>query len=346
MDRSDALLTQLLGGDTLKAIAKSTGARKDEVSKVLSAAVPVLVAGMHDNARTKAGEESLTKALSDHAGDETEDIAGYLAGVDGNDSQKILDHVLGENADSATRAIAKKSGVSNQSTIKILLALAPLLLSLLGKQNNASSGSTGSLLGSLLGGDSGGTLLGSLLGNGSGGQSSLAGTLIGALLNDNDGGTSHSSSSSNSGGLLGTLLGGSSGGLLGSLLGDNGQQQEEASGSSGGLLGSLLGDDSQQQEEASGSSGGLLGGLLGGSGGGLLGTLFGDDSQEETLTQKPKKKKTSASTTATKKKKTGSASSSNKKSTSTAGKKRSTGKKSANEELASDVLGALGKLLK
>jgi hypothetical protein len=324
MDRSDALLTQLLGGDTLKAIAKSTGARKDEVSKVLSAAVPVLVAGMHDNARTKAGEESLTKALSDHAGDETEDIAGYLAGVDGNDSQKILDHVLGENADSATRAIAKKSGVSNQSTIKILLALAPLLLSLLGKQNNASSGSTGSLLGSLLGGDSGGTLLGSLLGNGSGGQSSLAGTLIGALLNDNDGGTSHSSSSSNSGGLLGTLLGGSSGGLLGSLLGDNGQQQEEASGSSGGLLG----------------------GLLGGSGGGLLGTLFGDDSQEETLTQKPKKKKTSASTTATKKKKTGSASSSNKKSTSTAGKKRSTGKKSANEELASDVLGALGKLLK
>ncbi len=261
MSYTDTLIQTMLGGDTVSTLSKNSGAKKSQVESLIGAALPLMLEGMQKNASTKKGEQALTKALSDHASDNASDVKSFLSNVDAKDSAKILQHLFGDNANKTVGTLSKKSGLAKNQTMSILLQLAPLLLSLLGQQNQSSSGGIGSLLGGLLGGGSNsgsGSLIGSLLGSGT---SDAAGSLIGNLL----GGGSSSGSS----------LGGA---LLGSLLSDADDDDDD----DGDLLGSLLGGGSDS------SGGSLLGSLLGGGdsdsgsslGGALLGSLFGDDSQK------------------------------------------------------------------
>jgi len=275
MDYTDVLIQSLLGGDTIGTLSKNSGVKKSEVESLIGAAVPLMLEGMQQNASTKKGEQALTKALADHASDDASDVKSFLSGVDATDSAKILQHLFGDDTKKTVNALSKKSGLQKNQTMAILLQLAPLLLSLLGQQNQNNSGGIGSLLGSLLGGgSSSGSLIGSLLGSGT---SDAAGSLIGNLLG---GGNSNSGSS----------LGGA---LLGSLLGDADDDDDDDD----DLLGSLLGGSNNS---SSGIGGDLLGSLLGGGGnnssslgGSLLGSLFGDDSQKSTPTKKRTTKKKS-----------------------------------------------------
>ena len=222
MELSDVLVRQILGGDAVKTLAKTSGAKKEDVQNVLSVGLPVLLGGMQENAGSKKGEAALSRALSDHAGRDTSDVTAFLKNVDAEDGAKILQHVLGGSNAQVQRAISKKAGVSSAQTAQILSAAAPLLLSLLGQKSQSSGSGIGSILGSLLGG--------------SGSSSSGAGNLLGSLLGGSGGGA---------GNLLGSLLGGSgsSGGnvgtLLTSLLGDDDDDGAQQSGAAGGLLDSL-----------------------------------------------------------------------------------------------------------
>lgn len=321
MSYTDTLLETILGGDTVSALSKTSGAKKTQVESVIGAALPLMIEGMQKNASTKTGEKALTQALSDHASSDATDVKSFLASVDSKDSAKILQHLFGENTSKTVSALSKKAGVEKGQTTSILLQLAPLLLSLLGQQNQSSSGGIGSILGSLLGSGSSsgsGSLIGSLLGSGT---SDAAGSLLGNILG---GGSNSSSGSSLGGALLGSLLGGDDnsssnsnnsgvGSLLGSLLSDSNDDDDN---DGGDLLGSLLGGGSNN---SSGSSlgGELLGSLLGGGsnssagslGGALLGSLFGDDSQKSTKSSSGKKssstsKKSSSSKKSTTKKST------------------------------------------
>lgn len=294
---TDILLNAFTDGDALKALSKTTGAKTSKVQDVLTTALPLLLSGMQDNVKTKQGEAALTRALGDHASGDTTDIAACLMNSDSSDGEKILSHVLGDNSGKVIKAISTKAGTSKEQTKSILSTCAPLLLSLLGQQNQSSSGGISGLLKSLL---SNPQLLGSLLG----GNNSEGGGLLGSLL----GGDSQNDSSD--GGLLG--------GLLGSLLGGDGQNDSsDGDGLFGGLLGSLLGDDSQNDSSGSGN---LLGSLLDGGGGssGLAGTLLDTFMGSESKTSSGAKK-SSAST----KKKTSATSSGKKKATAATKKKTS-----------------------
>lgn len=270
--KSETTIASLFQGDALQSLAKSSGTSANKVQNVLATALPVMLTGMQNNASTAAGEESLLTALSQHAEDDTSDIAKALSLADVTDGKKILAHLLGGENDDVLKSVAKNTGVSKAKVSDILAKVAPTLLSLIGLQNQSSSGGIGSLLGSLLGG-----------GSSSSGSGQLAGSLVGMLLNNNN------NSSSSSGDLL---LGGSgsssssSGSLLGSLLGGGGSS---SSSSSGSLLGSLLGGNDSSSSSSSSSS-------LGAS---LLGSLFGDDSQKSTT---GKKASTGKKSTATSKK--------------------------------------------
>ena len=287
MNYTDALLETILGGDTVSALSKNSGAKQSQVESVIGAALPLMLEGMQNNASTKHGEQALTQALSDHAGNDASDVKSFLAGVDSKDSAKILQHLFGDNANKAVSALSKKAGVEKGQTMSILLQLAPLLLSLLGQQNQGNSGGIGSILGSLLGGSGSGSgsIIGSLLGSGT---SDAAGSLLGNIL-----GGGNNSNSSLGGELLGSLLGGNNssgnsgvGSLLGSLLSDSNDNDNDNDG--GDLLGSLLGGGNNNSGSSLGGE--LLGSLLGGGGnsnassigGALLGSLFGDDSQKST----------------------------------------------------------------
>ncbi len=187
---------ELLSGDGLGAISKRTRVKTADVAKVLSEGIPSMISGMMNNASTDAGADSLSAALSDHSKDSTDDIAGFLKSADLKDGKKILGHIFGEDQAATVAGISKASGVSKGKATSILAIVAPLLLSILGtqQQTQQSGLSLGGLLGGLLGGGQqsgssalgglGAGLLGSLLsGNGQQEEKSKEGGILDSLLN-------------------------------------------------------------------------------------------------------------------------------------------------------------------
>lgn len=238
----------LLSGGGVSAISKRTKVNKEDVAKVLSAGIPAMVGGMRRNAGAEEGAASLTKALSDHSADDTSNPGAFIKGADLKDGKKILGHVLGDDQSDLVNQISKASGVTKAKTTTILALVAPLLLSLLGNQNNDSSGGLLSLLGGLLGiggnsqpvqqpvqqtQQSTGGLLGGLFGGQSQQQSS--GGLLGSLL-----GGSSSSNASLTSGLFSSLMGGGSGQSQQNTIQLVDQPQEQESQSGGGLLDGFL----------------------------------------------------------------------------------------------------------
>jgi len=185
---------ELLSGDGVGAISKRSRVKSADVAKVLSEGIPSMISGMMNNASTDAGAKSLSAALSDHSKDSTDDIAAFLKGADLKDGKKILGHVFGEDQAATVAGISKASGVSKGKATNILAMVAPLLLSLLGtqQQTQQSGFSLGGLLGGLLGGgqQSGGSalgglgagLLGSLLGGGQQEEKPKEGGILDSLL--------------------------------------------------------------------------------------------------------------------------------------------------------------------
>lgn len=205
MDLSQLLINSLLGDSSVNTLSKNSGVSQDQVQQVVGLALPVLMKSMQDNASTKKGEESLAKALAEHAESEPSDIAAFLQNADLEDGNKILGHILGSKKATVEKDVAKKAGLSQNQTSNILANAAPLLLS-------------------LLGGSLGGSLLGEVLGGGQakksgaigGGTGALAGMLASAILGGGLGGGS--SASGGGGGGLEDLIMGSLGSMIGGAL--------------------------------------------------------------------------------------------------------------------------------
>jgi hypothetical protein len=136
-DSSDILgsLMQQLGGGGVSEIARSVGLDSSDVTKVLSGAVPAMLAGLTRNSSSSAGAAGLLGALDrDHDGSILDDVMGYLGGG-GNlaDGGGILAHVLGGRQTNVESAISRSSGVDLASVGKILAMVAPLIMGALGK---------------------------------------------------------------------------------------------------------------------------------------------------------------------------------------------------------------------
>lgn len=229
----DSLAGELLGGNTVSALSETTGASSEQVTQLVTAALPLLMTGMHQNATTEEGAEALSKALDQHATKKKEKTSEMVKEADTEDGKKAVKHILGEKEDTITEGLAKKTGMSNEQVVTALSALAPVVLSLLGneKKSDNSSDLTSLLAGALLGGNSHKS-------------SSLdLGGIASALLSDNDG-----DGKSDLGGLVSGLLGSGSGSSNG--------------GGLGALVGSLLGGSSNSSEKESSGTGELLSGLL------------------------------------------------------------------------------------
>ena len=129
-------------------------------------ALPALLNGAGGQAKDKNTSASFLSALTDHAKDDTNDLSKFLGGVDLKDGGKIIGHLLGSDKDGILKDISKSTGVSKSKTNSILSAIAPLLMSLLGKQadKEKDNGDITDLFGSLLENVDVGDLLGGLLG--------------------------------------------------------------------------------------------------------------------------------------------------------------------------------------
>lgn len=158
---------QLIANGGLSAIGKRLKLRQGDIAEVLSSGIPSMIAGMQKNASTEEGAASLSRALTDHSKDSTEDVAAFLKAADLADGKKILGHIFGEGQNETIKEISRATGVTKGKTTSILSLIAPLLLSSLGNhQTNQQSSGLAGLLGGLLGGgqQQSTSLLGGLLG--------------------------------------------------------------------------------------------------------------------------------------------------------------------------------------
>ena len=149
----NALMSTLLGSDSIAGLSKRADVSEEDVKKVLASAMPQLLAGAQGQAQDEETAEGFAQALKDHAADDTSDVRGFLDKVDDLDGGKILAHLLGLNQGTITESAAASSGLKPAQVLKILSVAAPLLMSLLGKQAGKEDQSVGvgTLMSALLG---------------------------------------------------------------------------------------------------------------------------------------------------------------------------------------------------
>ncbi len=186
----------LLSSDSLNGLSNLTGASGNDITGVLSTALPMLLQGATAQAKDKDTAEGFSNALSQHAKDDTRDLGSFLSHVDLADGAKILTHLLGSDKDDTLKKVANETGVSQNKTTAILSAIAPLLLSLLGQQADEDEDT-----------DSGiGGLVGTLLENVDVGD--LLTGLISTNTSSGNGKKKPASSKKDAGGIIGGILSG------------------------------------------------------------------------------------------------------------------------------------------
>lgn len=161
----------LLSSDALKGISKQTGVATEDVSSILSSALPSLLNGANKQATTKSTAEGFLEALQTHGANDTSNLTSFLKNVDIEDGSKIIKHLLGSETKTVAKDVAKttKSNVKAEDVSNVLAVAAPLVMSLIGKQTtskkNKDTSTALSSITSLLGNKEVKSLATSLLGN-------------------------------------------------------------------------------------------------------------------------------------------------------------------------------------
>mgnify|MGYP001026934266 FL=1 len=152
------LLNSDLGKTLVNNASSQLGQDKAKTASALSAALPLILGAMKNNASTPQGAEGLLGALSGkHDGSLLDNLGGLLGNSDVlSDGAGILGHVFGGKQQNVANAVSKKSGMDVNSVMNLLQMAAPFVMAYLGKEKrskNVNDGNgIGDLLGALLGG--------------------------------------------------------------------------------------------------------------------------------------------------------------------------------------------------
>ncbi|MBE7551208.1 MAG: DUF937 domain-containing protein [Anaerolineales bacterium] len=134
MDALTQLLNQQLSGGGLSQISQQIGADEQTTGNALSAAMPLLLSAMANNASTPQGAQSLHQALAqDHDGTILNDMAGFLSNPQAANGAGILGHVLGPKQDLVQNGLAQQTGLDAATIGQLLTIAAPLVMGALGK---------------------------------------------------------------------------------------------------------------------------------------------------------------------------------------------------------------------
>lgn len=194
-----SLFSQLQNGPALQQVSQQLGMDSGQASQAISAALPLLMGGLANNASQPQGAQSLLNALQrDHlsggaASSGGFDLGGLLGAVLGGGSSPatngtgILGHVFGGQTPQAASLLGQKTGLDSGRSGQLLAILAPIVMSFLA-QRFAQQGNAGQLSQALgeenrqTGGGGIGDLLGGVLdqdGDGKFGVSDVLGLLGG-----------------------------------------------------------------------------------------------------------------------------------------------------------------------
>ncbi len=199
------LLNGPMGEMLISGASKQFGLGEGSTQKAMSAAMPLILGAMKNNASTPEGASGLLNAvMGKHDGGILDNLGSILGGdsVDEDvlqDGEGILGHVFGGKQEHVAAAVSKSSGIDMGAAMNILKVAGPFLMGAIGKQARTQNVSDQNGIGDLLGG---------LLGGGHQEQQSLVNRLLDA---DGDGSIIDD--------VAGMLLSGGKKGGLGSLLG-------------------------------------------------------------------------------------------------------------------------------
>ena len=208
------LLNSPMGKTLINGTSQQLGQGKQQTTSALSAALPLILGAMKNNASTSKGAAGLLEALGNtkHSGGVLDNLRSIMGGssIDNDvlqDGAGILGHVFGGKEQNVANAVSKSSGIDMGSAMNILKVAAPMVMGYLGKQTRQNNISDQNGLGNLLGGMLGGnqqkqqSLVTSLLD--ADGDGSVIDDIAGMLMKN-----SGNKKSSGIGGLLGGLFGG------------------------------------------------------------------------------------------------------------------------------------------
>jgi len=161
------LIGQEKGTEAIDQISQNVGVEPSMVNSAIQMALPMLVNGLANNASTHEGAESLNTALDqDHDGGILDNLGGLKDMIFGAqqeaaapprqaDAGGILGHILGSGQGQVAEQVSSQTGLGTGQVAQILMFLAPIVMSYLGRQKQqqgVGADGLGGLLGGLLGG--------------------------------------------------------------------------------------------------------------------------------------------------------------------------------------------------
>ncbi|MGI5274556.1 DUF937 domain-containing protein [Nonomuraea sp. CA-218870] len=139
MRLTDRLLAEL-GDPGLEQIGGMLATDPGRARDVIAAASAMIVGGMARDAEHPDGAEALRTALDEHT--DADPFNGDVASLI-RDGQNILAHVLGgQGTETAAYGLARLSGLDPGAVMRLLALLAPMVMSLLAVQAEASDMTT------------------------------------------------------------------------------------------------------------------------------------------------------------------------------------------------------------
>ena len=123
------LLQDQIKGQLNKQISASLGVSDGKAQDLIENSLPYLLGGLKKNTQSKAGKDSLLKALESGKHDEKV-LTDPLSSTEG---ERVLKHVLGSQEEAVETQIAKETGVDPAQAKKTLAVMAPVVMAALGK---------------------------------------------------------------------------------------------------------------------------------------------------------------------------------------------------------------------
>src|SRR4051812_38967299 len=133
-------------------IANQLGTDPAQARTAIEHAVPLIVGGMAQQARTPQGAGALADALGQHAGLDMGSVLGSVLGSGGSGiGGSILGHIFGANHAAANQGLGQATGLDQQNAGQLMAILAPIVMAALANhaqaQGNLNPGGLGSILG-------------------------------------------------------------------------------------------------------------------------------------------------------------------------------------------------------
>ncbi|WP_043816561.1 DUF937 domain-containing protein [Deinococcus maricopensis] len=141
------MLSGVMAGPQGHMIGQQLGLSDQQTQAAMTAAVPLLVNALAQNAEQPGGAHALSGALAQHNGEALDRLAsGTLP--DQTDGQRILGHMFGAQDTQAAQAVGRAAGINPQVAMSVLQFLAPIILGALSRRmGGASTGGSATLPG-------------------------------------------------------------------------------------------------------------------------------------------------------------------------------------------------------